>query len=342
MAKLDMDVEELVAADLAVQKLQAKNRELSNRLSYTLKELALSQDRASFLQGIQAIPSARKFSKLAKTPSRSSAVILGLMDLHLEERVDPSTIGGLNTYTPKIAAARVRQVFEKAVYLLEFIRGVAKVDQVVLAVLGDLITGYIHEELVENNYLSPTEACLLAQDLIHSGIQHLLKQGGVKSILVCCCHGNHGRLGPKKMVSTGHVNSLEWMLYHQMERAYRNDPRVAWKIEDGILNNVPLVGQDIRFTHGDYIKFGGGVGGIAVPVNKKLAQWNKIKRADFTLFGHFHSHMEHWDWMCGGCVIGYNAYAMSIGAEYQPPSQPLVLIDRKHGKCLGMPVFAEV
>lgn len=350
MIDADMDVDDLecnlesaadVARELITQKLQTKNRDLTSRLNRTLRELALSQDRYEFLLGLQGVPTARKFAKLQRSNSRSSAVILGVMDWHVEERVDPSLIGGINEYNPTIAAARIKHMFEKAVYLLDFIRGVAKVDQVVLAVLGDLINGYIHEEFIENNYLSPTEASLLAQDCLHSGIQHLLKAGKIKSILVCCCHGNHGRTTPNRLISTGHQNSFEWALYHQMARQYRNDPRVAWKIENGMHNWVEIEGQQVRFHHGDNIKYSGGVGGITVPVTKKLSQWNRVKRADLDLFGHYHQFVDHWNWVCSGSVVGYNAYAMSIGAEYQPPSQTMILLDRRFGKCLTLPVFCE-
>jgi hypothetical protein len=41
-----------------------------------------------------------------------------------------------------------------------------KIDTLVFAILGDMISGYIHDELVESNHLSPTQAVLFAQNLL--------------------------------------------------------------------------------------------------------------------------------------------------------------------------------
>jgi hypothetical protein len=44
----------------------------------------------------------------------------------------------------------------------------------------------------------------------------------------------------------------------------------------------------IRFHHGDYIKFNGGVGGISIPVENKSIELEWCSRAALDVFGHFH------------------------------------------------------
>ena len=64
-----------------------------------------------------------------------------------------------------------------------------------------------------------------------------------------------------------------------------------------------------------------------------------MKHADLTVFGHFHQSVSHKDFVCNGSLIGYNAYAERIKAEYEAPQQSFFLIDREHGKTIEAPIF---
>jgi hypothetical protein len=81
------------------------------------------------------------------------------------------------------------------------------------------------------------------------------------------------------------------------------------------------------------------VGGITIPVRKKIAQWNKAERVNLDVFGHFHQQVDGGDFICNGSLIGYNAYAVSIGADYEQPKQTFFLVNKKWGKSMVTPVF---
>jgi hypothetical protein len=76
-------------------------------------------------------------------------------------------------------------------------------------------------------------------------------------------------------------------------------------------------------------------------LRKKIAQWNKRKTARYDVLGHFHQIIDAWDYIACGCLCGYDAYALEIGAEYQPPTQTFAVIDREYGKVLTVPIFVE-
>ena len=322
-------------------RLQTANAELKAKNSHLSEQAASADKRADLLLSMQGEPALRKWEKLKKAKQATSTPIIVLSDWHAEERVDSDTIDGMNHFDLDVASRRIKETFRKAVYLMDFVRGVADIKDLVLAIIGDMVAGYIHEELRESNYLSPGEAVLFVQDHIHNGIQFLLKEGGVKSITLPCCHGNHGRTNPQKPISTSYKNSFEWNMYHQLERLYRNEPRVAFKIEKGIHNWLPVQGRAVRFHHGDNIRYAGGVGGITIPVNKKIAQWNKARVADLDIFGHYHAHHDYWKWVCNGCLVGYNLFATAVGAEFQPPTQTLVVVSKRYGKVMALPIFCE-
>jgi hypothetical protein len=328
-------------ADRRVARLERQNADLQSRYKGALKELERAEARIEFADAVAYRETGPAIRPPGKPKPGASTAVLVLTDWHVEETVDPATINGANEYNLAIAAKRATRVFQKTLELLEFSRKFHRIDHFVVPLLGDFITGYIHEELEESNGLSPTEATLFVQDLIVPGIELLSKEAGVKSIVVPTCFGNHGRTTKKKRVSTGHKNSYEWLMYHQMARYLRRDPKVRFQIADGYHNWVDIQGHPYRLHHGDAINFQGGVGGISIPTNKKVAAWNTRKRAACDLFGHFHQARDWGSWVCCNCLIGYNAYAMALGAEWSPPSQTFMVVSEKYGRGLTMPVFCE-
>ena len=76
------------------------------------------------------------------------------------------------------------------------------------------------------------------------------------------------------------------------------------------------------------MSYWGGVGGLTIPVLKSIAQWDKAKRADLDIFGHWHTMIYHRKFIASGCLIGYNAYALRIKADFAEPSQTFAVIDR--------------
>ena len=82
--------------------------------------------------------------------------------------------------------------------------------------------------------------------------------------------------------------------------------------------------------------------GITIPVNKAIAGWNKAHTVDLDVFGHYHQRFDGGSFICNGSLIGYNAYAVSIKAGYEPPSQTCFLINRQfQAKTAVMPIFVE-
>ena len=128
-------------------------------------------------------------------------------------------------------------------------------------------------------------------------------------------------------------------MYLHLAAYFRQEPRVTFKIADGIHSYVQIYDQTVRFQHGHAIKYGGGVGGIYIPVNKSIAQWNRARHADLDIFGHFHQQVDGGNFLCNGSLIGYSAYALSIKASFEPPKQTLILIDKKRGKTANWPIL---
>lgn len=262
---------------------------------------------------------------------REATPVILCSDWHVEEVVRPETVNGLNEFHPRIARQRVERLADAIAWEVALERHAFKLRDCLLWLGGDLITGYIHRELIEGNAMSPTQATLFAQELCELVIARLLALG-FERIVVVCDHGNHGRTTEKKQISTGAFNSLEWLMYHSLKRRYADEKRVEFMISDGNMSYSKIYGFVLRTTHGDAIKYGGGIGGITVPVIKKVQAWNKSIRADETAFGHFHTLLTLTGINGNGSLIGYAPFAQWIGAEPERPQQGFFLMDSRRGK----------
>lgn len=308
----------------------SKLREINKKL---LQDIDLSHKRERLLLDLKEHQV--QDVKIEETKGVTSEAISTFLfsDLHLEERVDSDTVNGMNHYTVDEAVRRSRNYFVNAVRLNTIFSRDVTIKKGVLALLGDNITGYIHDELEESNYLSPTQATLKAYDILVSGINYMLDNTKLE-LTVICKIGNHGRTTVKRRISTGYKNSYEWMMYHFIKCHFAGNDRLNIVVDNSYHTYVDYFGRYTgRFHHGDDIKYQGGIGGIAIPANKAIHEWNSIRRADFDCFGHYHQQMKDArTFTCNGSIIGYNAYAISIKAPYEVPRQTMFLVDKKRGK----------
>lgn len=275
----------------------------------------------------------------SKHEKSEAVAFLVASDWHVEETVKSNTVNGLNSYNINIAKERAEKFFQNGLRLVKIQQKDTDIDTIVLALLGDFISNGIHDELMETNSLQPIDAAIFAQNLIASGIEYLLKDKSIKKIVIPCHSGNHGRITEKRRISTENGNSLEYFMYCELANYFEGNPRVEFLVSQSYLSYLDVYGYTIRFQHGHAVRYGGGVGGITIPVNKAIAQWNKLQKVDLDVFGHFHQKFDGGNFICNGSLIGYNAYALSIKASYERPTQAFFCMSKKHGKTVVAPIF---
>lgn len=325
----------LAEAD-AKTKSEAKKREQAEQ------ELKLAEKSLEAFERTSKSKAPRAFrgKPFTKGKGRGEATaVICLTDWHCEETVDKEAVNGLNEFNLDIARQRIERTMKKSLYLLEFARKISDIRELVVWLGGDFLTGYIHEEFEESNQLSPVEAVNWLQHELASGLTYIAQGAGVSKIRVPTSYGNHGRTTARTRVGTRHKNSYEWMLYKNLERQLGKP--FEFTIKPGYHNIQDIQGHATRFHHGDALKYNGGVGGITIPVNKSIAQWNKSKPCQYDYFGHYHQYIDCWSWTSVGCLVGYNEYALEIKADYQAPTQAFSVIDREYGKVMTTPIFCD-
>jgi len=179
-----------------VERFEAKDRDKRLRSEHAdlVDRLRESEARHRFITEIDRpinIPKIKR--RETKSGIREGTAVIMASDWHVEENVYAEAVAGRNSYNPKIAEARAERFFTGIEWLLDFGRNEFSLRDVILWLGGDLITGYIHDELEEDNDLSPIEAVLFAKRLITKGIKTLLLDPKIETITIPCSFGNHGR-----------------------------------------------------------------------------------------------------------------------------------------------------
>lgn len=312
-------------------------RKADKTVMLELAETKAALDAMTSLKG--TVP---KVSEIRHVPhsGREATAVMVVSDLHIDETVRKEEVNGLNFYDHEVAVDAVRQIFHNGMTLVAKERHAVDINHLYIGLLGDMLSGTIHNELLERNSCSPVQAVLWLQDMLASGLHHVMDNfDGI--VTVVCCVGNHGRTTDKIRCASQVDNSYEYLLYCSLRNHFAANPRINFVIEKGYMTYTTIYGKVVRWHHGHSIKYQGGIGGITIPLNRKIERWNRGKRADLDVLGHFHSFQDGGNYIINGSAMGYNAYAVKIGAAFEPPKQTFFLLDSKHWKTVVAPILID-
>lgn len=338
------DPEDVVTTSPVLSPLERKEREtkeerLKKEHALLVEQLREAQAREQIVLSLREQPPAVIKRRELGSGHREATAVAMLSDMHVEENVSLSQSGGVNEYNLGIAAESLQRFFSGVKWMNELYRPVFGIRDVVLAVMGDLMTGRIHDENVETGEMAPIETALWLRDQLSVGIRDLLTDEGIEQLTIVCVPGNHGRTTKKIHRATYSENSYEWLLYQQLAHEFRNEPRVRFFADKSPHKWVQVYDSTFHVCHGDDVSYNGGIGGLSIPLNKRIPIWDRLRAADVHLLGHFHQLRDFNNAVVNGSGIGYNAFALSIGAPPEPPQQGYFLWDSKRGKTCVSPIW---
>lgn len=337
------ELSDVVRAERAMKYAHDKHTVVERKYRIAQAELLKAQKEIEALTAVlEYKPRRLNINPRPNQKKNSASPFLVLSDWHVEELVDPRTVGGKNKFNLEIAKTRSISIFQNALKLMNEVEQDMLVEDVAIFMLGDFITGNIHEENVENAQLGPIPAIHYAQDLLESGLQFLLEKTKY-NFTVYCKVGNHSRITRKIHASTEADNALETAMYVGMARNFRDESRIRFCIEPSYHSLTVIQGSLVRYHHGHAVMYGGGIGGLHIPLRKAIKSWNETEYADIDIMGHFHSFKEHTTqkYMVNGSLIGYNAYAERVKAVLEPPIQGFGVFHSKYGATRLTPIYAE-
>lgn len=180
---------ESVRADIATLVAKQKATQNAKKLRVIAKELVRVEKELEALKGVKGVEIHSIKGKKLFNKSEATAILLA-SDWHYEENVKLSQTNGLNEFNRTIAKERIEKLFKVVVKLIEVHQREYNIDNFVLALLGDFISGSIHDDLMEGNEIQPTQAIYEVQCLIAGGIKYLLENTNV-NLTIPCSSGNH-------------------------------------------------------------------------------------------------------------------------------------------------------
>lgn len=337
--KSSIPADKQIAADRELSRLRADLSEVRGKYKVVQNRCDTLEEKLAVRDELQLGMDTFEIAPRKGSGDSESTVILTASDWHVEERVNPAVINGFNEFNLEIAKQRAAKFFQSGLRLTNLLAKDTHIEEVVLALLGDFISNDIHEEIAESCLLPPMHALVYAQTLIASGIEFMLEHSDYR-LTIPCHSGNHARTTDECRFSNENGHSLEYLMYLNLADHFRNESdRVKFIIPDGYHSYMKIYDKNIRFHHGHAINYQGGIGGIFIPAFKAIAQWDKIRQVDLDVFGHFHQCKDGGKFLSNGSLIGYNAYALKIKADFEEPKQQLFMIDKKRGRTCTWPIF---
>ena len=328
-----------LAKALALRAIALEAKAEQSRVKTLERDLASMSEVLDVLSTLASMPLKPIMRRELASGLREATAIAGLSDVHCEQPVRAGETPFPNEYNLEIADKSIGRFFAGFEWLIDLHRQKFQIRDAILWLGGDLMTGHIHEELRENASMPPIETILWLRQRIRDGIDRLLADTKLHMLTIPCSYGNHGRTTAKSYRALGATHSYEWLLYQWLASMYEGNPRVQFLADRSAHQYVQAYDFDLHFHHGDETNYGGGVGGITIPLNKATSQWDRAKRCHYHHFGHWHQYIDTGNMVVNGSVIGFEAYAMSIKATPEPPAQFFYLLDSKRGKTCKSPIW---
>ncbi|WP_372966609.1 hypothetical protein [Marinobacter sp.] len=264
-----------------------------------------------------------------------------LSDTHFDEVVNPERINGVNAYNRTIATMRLQKFFENTLSLCKDYCGGIDIEGLVLPLGGDMVSGNIHEELLETNEEPIMDTVLYWSAQIIAGIEMLLTH--FDRLYVPCVTGNHGRNHKKPKAKSRAKDSFDWLIYKLVERHFENSPEIAFNIPLETDARWNVYNTRYHMTHGDQFRGGNGIAGIFSPImrghHKKMTREQSVQTPfDILIMGHFHQLIDLGSVVVNGSLKGYDEWTASMNFNFEAPQQAFWLTDPKHGKTIRAPI----
>lgn len=289
---------------------------------------------------------------LTQEPGKSSSGIplICLNDWHWGETVDPDQVGGINRFNRTVARQRVQTLFHTVNDLCFNHMTNPNYPGAVVTILGDMITGCIHDDLRETN----DGPLMWSIAEVENHIIALLRGWADKfgKLAVICVPGNHGRNTPKPRTNNRVYESYEWLIYCHIEKFFAEDPRVTVYVPNEVDAHFSIFGHRFMATHGDTLGVKGGDGFIGAlgPIARGTLKVGSQQRSagrdfDTLIIGHFHIYLPRGDAvpvLVSPCLIGHSMYGhLQLRVRASRPAQALSFVHYKHGFTAQWPMYLD-
>ena len=265
-------------------------------------------------------------------------IIAPLSDTHIGESVNLEQMAGINQYDFEIFNNRLSGWATQVLNLTEYRRNSAEVNEIVIPLLGDMISGDIHEELSKTNIDHCMGQMIRGANLISQALRYLAPH--FDSIKIPCVVGNHGRMTRKPPMKNKHMD-WDYLMYQWIAAFCRNQSNITFDISQSFLHIFNVVNRNILIMHGDAVSGGGSKQSLTSTISnlRSVLQYNQEgfekTHFDSVMIGHFHR-VDEIDIDTGelhicGCMKGPDEFAFQRVQKASHPKQILTYWHPSYG-----------
>ena len=317
--EIELTTEEKVVRDAEVRKLRARVADLEGRYDAAHEDLEIVDRLTAALDSrIPSMPPVKAPTILRRVPGKPESVVALVSDYHIGERVDFEETGGLNHYDFETFMQRWQ-------YHVDGIGGITlgkltgyEFPELRIIALGDMVSGIIHDELVETSDSTLMDWLIDGASVIAQGIRQLACE--FPSVKVDWHFGNHGRVTQKPRFKRRWVN-YDYLMGHMVSLHLADQPNIEFVNHKSFWSLLDVQGHGVLNLHGDNIKGWNGLPsyGINRTVgNLQALLQQRNHRFKYVNLGHFHQSglIERMDCdiILNSSAIGANEF--SIGALF--------------------------
>ena len=322
-----------------VRKLEKDNKDLKHRISEL--KLELGENEAEFEDIRREFSAIKLNSPVIHIPttknrrvSAALSAVLVLGDWHVGEVVEQDEVEDFNQYSWAISQKRAYYLQSKCISWVSTQRTAMVIDELVVVVVGDMISGDIHYELTSTNeFPAPVQAVrsgVLVAKTIAEMAPHF-KSVRVEYITI----DNHSRLTKKPQWKDGGYNSYSYVTGWVAKERLAGINNVQFNIYPTVKALIPIQGWKYLCMHGNAIK--GWAGFPWYGTDRHIASEAKARRSkplknfDKVIMGHFHAPLWTPDYIINGSLSGTSEFDHASGRHAQP-AQVAFLVHPKYGE----------
>ena len=283
----------------------------------------------------------------------AQTVVAPLCDTHIGEDIDYQQMAGLNSYDFDIFNKRLSGWATQVLNLVQLRREAVPINDLIVPMLGDMISGDIHEELARSNIANCMEQMFRGANLIAQALMMLAPN--FDTIKVPCVVGNHGRMTRKPPMKDKYMD-WDFLLYQWIAAFCKDQKNIKFDIRKSFINTFQVYNRNVLIMHGDSASGAGSLTTImrvltslrsvlqyrkgleveAGEVHDEIVNPNILPASfDSVMMGHFHR-TDELDIGTGhalicGCMKGGDEFALQRLAVITKPQQIVTYWHPKYG-----------
>ena len=278
------------------------------------------------IEGLPIVEAGSLYTPPSKTVGKQETVVALFSDTHWGEVVNPEETFGFNQYNWTIARRRAAFYVDTITDLVTNRLVGYDMPKLEFWMLGDMLSGMIHQELIATSDLNVMDAVFGGALLIAQMLRDLAQI--FPEINVIGVVGNHPRTTKKPAFKEKYVN-WDYTLYNLASIILKDQENITWNIPKSFFTMYEVFPhQTFLITHGDTVMSYRGIPwyGIEREINAFTALMaSKERYFPYAVMGHFHNAADidriAGEYFINGSVMGGSEYSIGKLVTSSPPRQ---------------------